>query len=158
MIDHYALPIILLGILSIGVWLYFSSNGKKEMFAQTLGTLANQRRYYSKCTSDCFRNHENLFKDNFSGMELLCHQKCTIDSENRSIEKVPDLSANEFQRHYSAINKSDNPELDYCLEDIKDNCNTNECVFSKNQEECKKACLKVNQYKCFSGLSWSSSP
>jgi len=157
MIDHYALPIILFGFLSLSIWMYFKST-KKEMFAQTLGTLANQRRYYAKCTDDCFRNHEHLFHDNFSGMELLCHQKCTIDSEERSKEGVPDLTPAQFQRHSSEIKNSDDPELDYCLADIKDNCNMNECVFAKNPQECKKACMRVNQYKCFSGLSWSSSP
>lgn len=157
-IDHIAIPIILIGSLIIAVFFCLKANKTNEGFAQTLGTLENQRRYYARCTNDCHRNHEALFHDNFSGMELLCHQKCAITAENRSRRNAPDLTPSEFQRHTSVLKESIDPEFEYCMADIKEKCDINDCVFSKNQESCKNACFRVNKYKCFSGLSYSAAP
>ena len=156
-IDHIAIPLILFGSLIIAIFFCLKVSKPVEGFAQVLGTLENQRRYYAKCTNDCHRNHESLFHDNFSGMELMCHQKCAVDSEGRSKAKVPDLTPIEFQRHSDVLKGSIDPEFDYCMADIKEKCDTNDCVFSKNQESCKEACFRINKYKCFSGLSFSAS-
>jgi len=122
----------------------------RENFGETLGMLEPQRKYYTKCVSECSKNSEKSFKSTYSPMQLLCHQNCAKKAESRVKNKVSDIK-NDYD--YNCDGHFDK-DLCTCEHDVSKWCKNNFCIHSKIKD-CQDNCVSINLYKCRSGLSWS---
>lgn len=145
----------------------------KEKFGIALGMLAPQRRFYDKCTGDCYRNFTG---DSSEGQFLwLCNDYCEEKAMARVALGLPDLTEDQHERHSYCqtdfINASNisfdgivggglpivkqqlkSPDECYCLDDTVVYCREQICPHSKNPKQCLKDCFRTRAVQCKSGM------
>jgi hypothetical protein len=121
-----------------------------ENYPMTIGMIGDQRLYYDRCVNNCWRN----FSGDSSPEQLLwtCTDACQVNANIRKINKVPDITPQEHQRHYDSCYNSSNPEVCYCIEDMKDFCENRLCDKAFDHEKCVKSCIVVKSQDCLGGM------
>jgi hypothetical protein len=157
--ENFYLGIIIISVVVL--WIVSLKNEKAkditlqhkktiENYPMTIGMIGDQRLYYDRCVNNCWRN----FTGDSKPEELLwkCTDDCQVNSNIRKIQKVPDITAEEHQRHYDKCYHSSDPELCYCVEDMKDFCENRLCDKAFDHTSCVNSCIKVKSQDCRGGM------
>lgn len=130
---------------------YYSS--EPEDFQISLGIIANQHKFYSKCTNDCSRNKNIVIGESSPGQfKWKCIDACQEEAIRRGKMNIPDLNDTEYQRHSQCSTRYSTPndiEKCHCMNERLEWCKEQYCSFNKGDKSiCIKDCLRTRAINC----------